>query len=186
MCHIFPEVFSARPGRSSRAAAFSDPTRRSSALQDILEYSHRVRRAPAGGRVPRERRRSVTTKHAQGRFAGGQSCCGEQRRRPRQQEQGAHVPAVAGGRRVRPAPFLPGQGLAGRAVVVHVRRVLRVRLAQGRVLHRRVRGRRQQGRELHEESRLHGPRARKGEFGCVAIFSVPRRVLNTPRVFMHT
>lgn len=70
---------------------------------------------------------------------------------------------MAGRRPVRLAPLLPGQGPAGRAVVVHVRRLLRVRLAQGRVLHRRLRSRRQQGREVHEENRLHGSGARKGE-----------------------
>lgn len=70
---------------------------------------------------------------------------------------------MVGGRRMWIAPLLFGQRLAGRAVVVHVRRILRVRLAQGRVLHRRVRGRRQPRREVHEESGLHGSGARKGE-----------------------
>lgn len=70
---------------------------------------------------------------------------------------------MADWRRVRPAPFLLGQRPAGRALVVHVRWIFRIWLAQGSVLHRRVRGRRQQGRKIHEKSRLHGSRARKGE-----------------------
>lgn len=65
---------------------------------------------------------------------------------------------------MRTSPFLSGQGPARRAVVVHVRRILWVRLAEGRVLHRRIRGRRQQGRKIHEKSRLYGPGTRKGEW----------------------
>lgn len=79
------------------------------------------------------------------------------------QEQGFHVSVVAGGWRVRSAPFLPGQRPAGCALVVHLRRILRVRLAPGRVLHRRVRGRRQQRREIHAKSQQHDSGALQGK-----------------------